>query len=157
MTTYSRSRLRGYSHSTARELEMLPETDRQEKVTLQECRYVAGKGRDGDGPITVHFLDSDLELTTTSLLGNGAFGKVYAARSNGGTTYALKVSSNSMTEADWRRLEEEVAVMKHFLRHPHIVKFVCAGKCESMAFLVMERCVSKSLHDIIATRDLSIE
>lgn len=106
--------------------------------------------------LVVTFEDEELTVTTTCLLGKGGFGKVLAARSCGGEPYALKVSSKRMNETDWKRLKEEVTLMSHFSRHPNIVKFFAAGRNKDRAFVLMERCASRSLHDVIAYKTLDI-
>ncbi|PWU92037.1 putative kinetoplastid kinetochore protein 2 [Trypanosoma cruzi] len=106
--------------------------------------------------MTIIFEEDSLQLTTTSLLGKGGFGRVYAARSNGGELYALKVSAKKLTEGDWARLLKEVELMNHFSRHPNVVKFIAAGRDEETAYVVMECCASRSLHDVIANHGLDV-
>ncbi|RNF27098.1 putative protein kinase [Trypanosoma conorhini] len=106
--------------------------------------------------MTIVFEQDGLQLTTTSLLGKGGFGRVYAARSNGGELYALKASAKKMTEADWSRLRKEVELMSHFSRHPNVVRFIAAGRDEESAYVVMECCASRSLHDVIANHGLDV-
>ncbi|ORC91357.1 protein kinase [Trypanosoma theileri] len=107
--------------------------------------------------MTVTFEEEGLQLTTTSLLGKGGFGRVYAARSNSGELYALKASAKKMTESDWSRLRKEVALMNHFAKHPNVVKFIAAGRDEERAYVVMECCASRSLHDVIAQHGLDVQ
>ncbi|TPP49619.1 Protein kinase domain family protein [Leishmania donovani] len=124
---------------------------------IQKC--VVDQTEDDDHPLehmTVYFEEEDLRLVTTGLLGKGGFGKVFDAVSNSGEAYALKVSSKRMSENDWKRLKEEVTLMSHFSRHPNIVKFYAAGRDEDRAYVVMERCAGKSLHDVIASRGLDV-
>ncbi|KAG5489701.1 hypothetical protein GH5_00581 [Leishmania sp. Ghana 2012 LV757] len=124
---------------------------------IQKC--VVDQTEDDDQPLehmTVYFEEEDLRLVTTGLLGKGGFGKVFDAVSNSGEAYALKVSSKRMSESDWKRLKEEVTLMSHFSRHPNIVKFYAAGKDNDRAYVIMERCAGKSLHDVIASRSLDV-
>ncbi|KEG09113.1 protein kinase [Trypanosoma grayi] len=107
--------------------------------------------------MTITFEEEGLQLTTTSLLGRGGFGRVYAARSNSGELYALKASAKKMSESDWVRLRKEVALMSHFSRHPNVVKFIAAGRDEECAYVVMECCASRSLHDVIAHHGLGVQ
>ncbi|ESL08803.1 protein kinase [Trypanosoma rangeli SC58] len=106
--------------------------------------------------MTVSFEEDGLQLTTTSLLGKGGFGRVYVARSNGGELYALKASAKKMSTADWSRLHKEVELMSHFSRHPNVVKFIAAGRDEERAYVVMECCASRSLHDVIANHGMDV-
>ena len=108
-----------------------------------------------DERMTVYF-ESGLRLTTTALLGAGGFGKVFVAKSPSGDSYAMKISSKPLSETDWRRLQEEVFLMSSFMTYPNVVKFFAAGRTDDKAFVVMERCSNKSLHDIIAQRELSL-
>jgi serine/threonine protein kinase len=124
---------------------------------IQKCQV--DHSDDDDHPLehmTVYFEEEDLRLVTTGLLGKGGFGKVFDAVSNSGEAFALKVSSKQMSDNDWKRLKEEVTLMSHFSRHPNIVKFYAAGRDDDRAYVVMERCAGKSLHDIIAYRSLEI-
>lgn len=124
---------------------------------IQKCQV--DHAEDDDHPLehmTVYFEEEDLRLVTTGLLGKGGFGKVFDAVSNSGEAFALKVSSKQMSENDWKRLKEEVTLMSHFSRHPNIVKFYAAGRDEDRAYVVMERCAGKSLHDVIAYQSLEI-
>ncbi|KPA81624.1 putative protein kinase [Leptomonas pyrrhocoris] len=124
---------------------------------IQKCQV--DHAEDDEHPLehmTVYFEEEDLRLVTTGLLGKGGFGKVFDAVSNSGETFALKVSSKQMSENDWKRLKEEVTLMSHFSRHPNIVKFYAAARDEDRAYVVMERCAGKSLHDVIAYRNLDI-
>lgn len=124
---------------------------------LQRCRlYDDEDGSASEKNITVFFEEDDLVLTTTSLLGKGGFGRVYAASSNYGEEYALKISSKKMTENDWKRLNEEVTLMNHFSKHPNIVTCHGAGRDDEHAFVLMERCLPKSLHDVIGNTQLDI-
>lgn len=126
---------------------------------IQRCQVGHDDANEDDSAlerVTVYFEEEDLRLVTTGLLGKGGFGKVFEAVSNSGECYALKVSSKQMTENDWKRLREEVTLMSHFSRHPNIVKFYAAGKDDDRAFVVMERCAGKSLHDVIASTNLEI-
>ncbi|KAK7194028.1 kinetoplastid kinetochore protein 2 [Novymonas esmeraldas] len=125
---------------------------------IQRC-VVDQTEDDDDHPLehmTVFFEEEELRLITTGILGKGGFGKVFDAVSNSGEAYALKVSSKRMSENDWKRLKEEVTLMSHFSRHPNIVRFYAAGKDEDRAYVVMERCAGKSLHDVIAGRSLDV-
>lgn len=106
--------------------------------------------------MTVVFEEDGLRLTTTSLLGKGGFGRVYAARSNGGELYALKASAKKMTDGDWARLRKEVELMNHFSRHPNVVRFIAAGRDDESAYVVMECCASRSLHDVIANHGMDV-
>ncbi|KAG5490690.1 hypothetical protein JKF63_00812 [Porcisia hertigi] len=152
---------RGGAISMPRDLSQTPAISRLGSIVktphIQKC-FV--DQRDDDDHLqehmTVYFEEEDLRLVTIGLLGKGGFGKVFDAVSNSGETYALKVSSKRMSENDWKRLKEEVTLMSHFSRHPNIVKFYAAGKDEDRAYLVMERCAGKSLHDIVANRSLDV-
>lgn len=124
---------------------------------IQACHVE--QNMDDDHPLEhmiVTFEEDELTLETTGLLGKGGFGKVFAAKSSGGESYALKVSSKDMTESDWKRLNEEVSLMSHFSRHPNIVKFFAAGRDENRAYVLMERCAGRSLHDVIAYQSLEV-
>ncbi|EPY26501.1 protein kinase [Angomonas deanei] len=145
--------------SMPRELSQTPSISRLGSTVfahhLQKC-YVESE-TDDDHPLErmkVTFEEDELQLTTTGLLGKGGFGKVFVAESGSGELYAMKVSSKKMSEADWKRLNEEVTLMSHFSRHPNIVKFFTAGRDNDRAYVVMERCASRSLHDVIASRSL---
>ncbi|KAG8342043.1 Protein tyrosine kinase Protein kinase domain [Trypanosoma vivax] len=137
--------------------------------SIQRCRVDrGGESDDADSdmqkqrepqPIeqmVVTFESDGLQLTTASLLGKGGFGHVYAAYSNGGELYAMKVSSKKMSENDWERLRKEVTLMSHFSRHPNVVKMIAAGCDSERAYVVMECCASRSLHDIIAQCGLDV-
>lgn len=104
----------------------------------------------------VIFEEDGLKLRTSSLLGKGGFGRVYAAHSNGGELYALKASAKKMTEGDWARLHKEVELMNHFSRHPNVVRFITAGRDNESAYVVMECCASRSLHDVIANYGMEV-
>ncbi|CCW63336.1 unnamed protein product [Phytomonas sp. EM1] len=124
---------------------------------IQQC---IAKYEDDEHPLehmSVTFEEDNLTVVTSVLLGKGGFGKVFLARSNGGESYALKVSSKKMSENDWKRLNEEVTLMSHFSRHPNIVKFYAAGRDRDRAYVLMERCASRSVHDIIAFSSLDIQ
>ncbi|SCU72798.1 kinetoplastid kinetochore protein 2 [Trypanosoma equiperdum] len=106
--------------------------------------------------MTVVFESDNMQLTTTSLLGKGGFGRVYVAQSSGGELCALKVSSKQMTDGDWERLRKEVALMSHFSQHPNVVKLIAAGRDRNFAYVAMECCASRSLHDIINKHGLEV-
>ncbi|CAJ1037078.1 Protein kinase domain/Protein tyrosine kinase/Kinase-like, putative [Leishmania lindenbergi] len=159
--SFSRTPPRSGAISMPRDLSQTPAISRLGSTVktphIQKC--VVDQTEDDDHPLehmTVYFEEEDLRLVTTGLLGKGGFGKVFDAVSNSGDAYALKVSSKRMSENDWKRLKEEVTLMSHFSRHPNIVKFYAAGKDEDRAYVVMERCAGKSLHDIIASRSLDV-
>lgn len=107
--------------------------------------------------LIVNFEEEQVRLETCGLLGKGGFGKVFAAQSSSGNQYALKVSSKPMRESDWRRLNEEITLMRHFSRHPNIVKLYFAGRDDKRAYVVMERCAGRSLHDLVAQRNLEVQ
>lgn len=123
---------------------------------LQKCRLYDEEKSELDDRITVYFEEDDFVITTNALLGKGGFGKVYAAVSSNGNHYALKVSSKELSDSDWKRLHEEVTLMDHFSKHPNIVKYYCAGRDEKHAYVLMEECVPKSLHDLIGYRELGV-
>ncbi|AYU83915.1 kinetoplastid kinetochore protein 2 / KKT2 [Leishmania donovani] len=160
-SSLSRTPPRGGAISMPRDLSQTPAISRLGSTVktphIQKC--VVDQTEDDDHPLehmTVYFEEEDLRLVTTGLLGKGGFGKVFDAVSNSGEAYALKVSSKRMSENDWKRLKEEVTLMSHFSRHPNIVKFYAAGRDEDRAYVVMERCAGKSLHDVIASRGLDV-
>jgi serine/threonine protein kinase len=100
--------------------------------------------------------DNGLTLTTTSVLGHGGFGTVYVARSPSGQSFALKVSSKPLTGRDLVRLKEEVKIMNLLRDHPNVVRIHCAAVHEERAYIAMERCVAKSLNDVIQSRELLV-
>lgn len=155
----SRTPMKG-ALSMPRELSATPAISRLGSTVhtphIQKCRLE--QYYDEEHPLermTITFEDENLTVSTSSLLGKGGFGKVFTADSNGGEPYALKVSSKRMADSDWKRLREEVTLMSHFSRHPNIVKFYAAGRDEERAYVLMERCASRSLHDVIADRPLN--
>ncbi|KPI84827.1 putative protein kinase [Leptomonas seymouri] len=157
----SRTPPRGGAISMPRDMSQTPAIARLGSTVktphIQKCQV--DQTDDGEHPLehmTVYFEEEDMRLVTTGLLGKGGFGKVFDAVSNSGETFALKVSSKQMSENDWKRLKEEVTLMSHFSRHPNIVKFYAAGRDEDRAYVVMERCAGKSLHDVIAYRSLEV-
>lgn len=123
---------------------------------LQKCRQYDDPKSALEDQLTVLFEEDYLIVTTNCLLGKGGFGKVYAATTNNGDTCALKVSSKPMSENDWKRLNEEVTLMSHFSKHRNIVKYYGAGRDDNHAYVLMEQCVPKSLHDVIGYRQLEV-
>lgn len=105
--------------------------------------------------VTLDSPSGEMKLITTCVLGVGGFGKVFGARTPSGESYAVKVSSKKLSDPDMRRLMEEVRIMSRFTSHPNIVKFVTAGLLDNRAYVVMERCLRLSLHDLLGQRELS--
>lgn len=115
---------------------------------------VEASGDPYDAGMLVHFKQSGLRLTTLQALGKGAFGVVFAAKDANGSMYALKVNAKDMNEREWARVTEEVALTRHFTRHPNTVKLFTAGRDASHIFIVMERCHHMNLHDLLSRREL---
>ena len=97
-----------------------------------------------------------LTLTTTGILGTGGFGTVYSCRTPAGDLAALKVSSRKLSNGDLRRLKEEVRIMQLLGKHNNIVRLLDCALEGERAYIAMERCVSKSLNDLINLRVLQV-
>ena len=130
-----------------------------EETLIHDCLVTAEGHRGPDGHLhglAVTFINEDISVSTVEQLGRGGFSNVYKARdTRRHQTYALKVSNKDLTEAEWRRLTEEVAIMRLMARHPNVVRIVAAGKDEKKAFILMERCHYMTLSEVLQKRPLT--
>lgn len=125
-------------------------------TTRAEAEFDPAENLDESTILTVNFPDG-ITVTTTKLLGKGGFGYVYVAEDKDSKeTYALKISKTRLDQKGWQRLAEEVSIMGHFSKHPNVVKLIAKAKVNERAYLLMQRCHTKSLYDVITLRSLDI-
>lgn len=90
------------------------------------------------------------EFRILHFLNNQKYGKVYLAQSHrNGVVYSIKAVYRSlMDETRVHKIVKEVEIQS-FLDHPNIVKLYNFFVDDDSAYLVMEPCLGKNLHEAI--------
>ncbi|KAJ2606314.1 Cell cycle serine/threonine-protein kinase cdc5/MSD2 [Coemansia sp. RSA 1722] len=92
-----------------------------------------------------------------SFLGKGAFGRCYEVtkvNSQDSRTFACKIlnKANFTSDKICDRVRYEIRVMKRLPRHENVVGFFGVFEDSASLYLLMEKCTSRTLHDLLLRR-----